>query len=90
MKKNKSSISNAETLNEIGEFWGKHDLADFSEQTKPVDFDVDIQSEAIYYPLDIKLSDYVCFVASKRGISAQTLLNLWIQEKFDENIQKSA
>ena len=84
MSRNRSSISKARSYKEIGEFWDAHDLADYWEQTQPVEFEVDIQSEVTYYPLDITLAAEVCSVAKRRGVSPETLLNLWVQEKLQE------
>lgn len=84
MSRNRSSISKARSYKEIGEFWDTHDLADYWEQTQPVEFEVDIQSEVTYYPLDITLAAEVCSVAKRRGVSPETLLNLWVQEKLQE------
>ena len=84
MRKSKSSISNAKSYKEIGEFWDIHDLSDFWDQTKRVKFEVDIESEITYYSLDKKLAEEVQVIAQKRGISADTLINLWVQEKVQE------
>jgi len=84
MNRNRSSISKARSYKEIGEFWDTHDLADYWEQTQPVEFEVDIQSEVTYYPLDVALSAQVRSIATQRGISPETLLNLWVQEKLQE------
>ena len=84
MKKNLSSISKAGSHEEMGEFWDSHDLTDFWEQTKPAHFDVNIQSEIFFYALDKTLSDRIQTLAKKRGVSADTLVNLWIQEKLHE------
>ncbi len=84
MKKTKNSISKAGSYREIGEFWDTHDLAEYWEQTKPVEFELDIQSEVTYYPLDKALSARIRFIAEQRGVSPETLLNLWVQEKLQE------
>jgi len=84
MNKNRSSISKAQSYEEIGEFWDTHDLADYWDQTEPVEFEVDIQSEVIYYAVDSELSAKIRAIAKQRGISADTLLNLWVQEKLQE------
>ncbi|HIE51061.1 MAG TPA: hypothetical protein EYP85_04820 [Armatimonadetes bacterium] len=86
MGENKSSISQAKSYVEIGEFWNAHDLADYWEQTGPVEFEVDIQSEARYYALDRNLSAKMSEIAQQRGISVETLLNLWVQEKLQEQM----
>jgi len=84
MSKSKSSLSKARSYKEIGEFWDTHDLADYWGRTKAARFDIDIQSEVTYYALDSKLSKRVRSIAKKRGVSADTLLNLWVQEKLRE------
>jgi hypothetical protein len=57
MGKNKTSISKASSYQEIGKFWDKHDLTEFWDKTKPVEFDVDIQSEEIYYSFEKENAD---------------------------------
>jgi CopG antitoxin of type II toxin-antitoxin system len=84
MGRNKSSISKAQSYKEIGEFWDNHDLTDYWEQTEPVEFEVDIQSEATYFPVETTLSAQLISIAEQRGVSPETLLNLWIQEKVRE------
>jgi len=86
MSKSKSSISKAQSYKEIGEFWDTHDLAEYWEQTQPVEFELDIQSEVTYYPLDATLSSKVRSIAKQRGVSPETLLNLWVQEKLQQEM----
>lgn len=80
MSNRKSSISHASPYQEIGEYWDTHDVADIWEQTKPVEFDVDLRSEEIYYRIAPELSTQVIRLAEMQGISAETLLNLWVQK----------
>ena len=82
MSESRSTISQARSYKEIGDFWDTHDLAEYWDQTEPVDFEVDIQSEVTYYALDKELSQMLSEVAEERGVSAGTLLNLWVQEKL--------
>jgi len=84
MKRSKSSISEARSYKEIGEFWDTHDLAKYWEQTQPIEFEIDIKSEITYYPLDKALSAKIRSIARKKGVSPGTLLNLWVQEKIQE------
>jgi hypothetical protein len=76
----RSSISHARSYREIGEFWDTYDLTEFWDQTEPAEFEVDIESEVTYYPVEISLATRLAEVAQRRGVSAETLLNLWIQE----------
>lgn len=84
MKRGKSSISKVKSYKEIGEFWDTHDLSDFWDQTKRVKFELGIESEITYYSLDKKLSEKVQSIAQERGVSPDTLINLWVQEKIRE------
>ncbi len=84
MDENKSSISQAQSYQAIGEFWDTHDVVDYWEATEPVEFEVDIQSEVRYCPLERTLVDQVNRIAWQRGVSVETLVNLWIQEKLAE------
>ena len=84
MARNKSSLSKAGSYQEIAEFWDTHDLAECWDKTKPVEFEVDIQSEATYYPVENALSEKVRSAARKRGVYPETLLNLWVKEKLEE------
>lgn len=84
MTENKSTISNAESYREIGEFWDENDLSDFWEQTKPAEFEVEIVSEKRYFPIEINLSVKISDIAATRGVSPETLLNLWLQERISE------
>ncbi len=84
MNKGRSSLSKARSYKEIGDFWDTHDLSDFWDKTKEAKFEVDIESEITYYALDKTLSERIQAIARERGISADTLINLWIQEKLQE------
>ena len=84
MSEGKSTISEARSYREIAEFWDTHDLSDYWDQTEPVEFEVDIQSEATYYAVERQLSQGLAKAADERGVSAETLLNIWVQEKLTE------
>jgi putative aminopeptidase FrvX len=81
----KTPISNADTYQDIGAFWDEHDATEFGEQAE-VEFDVHIEFQRRYYPLDNRLSSKVREIAEKRGISQETLINLWIQEKINQTL----
>ena len=80
MSKGKSSISKAQSYEEIGEFWDTHDLADYWDKTHPVEFEIDIQSEITYYPLENALSEKVRSIARQQGVPPEILLRFWIQK----------
>lgn len=84
MDSDKSSVSKGRSYEEIGEFWDTHDLADFWDQTEPVEVHLDVQSSRTYFAIERSLTARLREVAGKRGVSAETLLNLWLGEKLRE------
>ncbi|MFZ1701079.1 MAG: CopG family antitoxin [Pyrinomonadaceae bacterium] len=86
MSGNKSSISKADSYEKIGEFWDTHDVTEFWDQTKEVQFDVEIESQKTYYPVETSLSAKVTAIAKKHGVSTETLLNLWIERNVAEEL----
>ena len=78
------SISHGQSYQEIGEFWDNHDVSEVWEQTQPADCVVSGHAKTTYYPVESTLSQKLHAVAQQRGVSAQTLLNLWLQEKVTQ------
>ena len=84
MKKNRSSISKARSYAKIGEYWDDHDLSDVWGKTRKVKFEVVAEPEATYYPVERNLSEKIQSVAKKQGVSSDTLVNLWLEQKVKE------
>lgn len=84
----KTSISGASSYQEIGEYWDVHDAGELIEQAEPVEADVALHVERRYYPLDRQLSQRISRIAQGRGISTETLLNLWVQERLENEAQQ--
>lgn len=80
----KSSVSEARTYAEIGDFWDEHDLSDSWDATRPVRVDVELESEESLYAVEKGLSDTIRRAAKERGVSPHTLINLWLQEKVQK------
>jgi hypothetical protein len=80
MAENRSSISNAASPAEIGEYWDSHDLADHWEQTHEVEFEVSLESSVMYFAVEKSLAAKLRAAAKSHGVSPETLLNVWVQE----------
>lgn len=80
----KSSVSEALTYAEIGDFWDEHDLSDYWDATRPVRADIQLESEESLYAVEKGLSDTIRRAAKERGVSPHTLINLWLQEKVQK------
>lgn len=82
MNEDKSSISQGKSYQEIGEYWDDQDLGEVWEQTQSAEFVVSGQAKTTYYPIENTLSQKLHALAQQRGVSAETLVNLWLQEKL--------
>jgi len=80
-----SSISKADTLAKMGEFWDTHDFTDFDTDTPDVEFQV-----TCAVPLEVSLFTQVEQQARRRGVGVETLVNLWLQQKLAEQPQAVA
>ena len=74
-----------DTLEEIAEFWETHDLTDYESYLTPVEATVAMHPTHEYV---ISLSDSLNTLLQKRvqqeGVSLNTLVNLWVQEKLQQ------
>jgi hypothetical protein len=86
MKRTKSPISKASSHREMGEYWDTHDLSKVRGKTKKVKSDVKIETEATYCAIEKTLSEKVQSIAKKKGVSSDTLVNLWIQQKLQDQV----
>jgi hypothetical protein len=68
----------------MGKFWDKHDLSGYWSKTRKVKFDVVLEPEATYYPIEKGLSEKIQSEARKQGVSSDTLVNLWLEQKMKE------
>ena len=76
-----SSISKAQTLEEIADFWDTHSLADYWDQTQEVTFEVRAQRRR-RVTLDPDIYAEVEAQAQAKGILPETLINLWVAERL--------
>jgi hypothetical protein len=70
------------TLEEFSDFWDTHSTADYEEVMEPVEVEVDLASSKVYCPVAKDLLLQVRRQARAQGVSTETLINLWLQEKL--------
>ncbi len=80
-------IPQFETLEEIAEFWDTHSTADYDDLTREVKFEVSLHkhgAEAPSITLLPELGETLEALAKARGVSLETLVNVWLTEKVLE------
>jgi hypothetical protein len=75
-----SSISKADSLEKMGEFWDTHDFTEFDNPDAP---DVEFKITCAV-PIELDLFSLVEKYARRRGVKVETLVNLWLQQKIAE------
>ena len=77
-----TSISKAQSIEEIAEFWDTHSVADYWEETHEVDFEIRAARRQVTLAPEVyeKLKEQ----ARVRGILPETLVNLWLAERLQE------
>lgn len=62
-------------------FWDTHSTADYEDEMEDVDVEMDLQEEIYVVRLIPELADIIGRNAKARGVSTETLVNLWLAEK---------
>lgn len=76
------------SLREASEFWDAHSFLDYDD-IQEIDFEVDLKREVHYFAVEKKLAKQIHELARQRGVSAETLVNLWLESKLSESIHTS-
>jgi hypothetical protein len=81
---NVTSISEAKTIEEIADFWNSHSLADYWEKTREVSFQVRATRRR-RITIDPEVFAQIEALAHVRGVSPETLVNLWLAEQVRQS-----
>ena len=79
--KQSSSISKAQTLEEIGEYWDTHSLDDYWDKTRETQFEVRAKQRR-RITVEPEIYKEIETEARVRGVVPETLVNLWLAEKL--------
>lgn len=76
-----NTISDAQSIAEMAEFWDTHDATEYEDRTYEVDIEFNLNTRRHYVAIDPDVLARLREQATKRGISLESLANLWLQEK---------
>lgn len=68
------------TVEAAADFWVKHDLADYWEDTKEVKADVKVPPTPRYISLEKEIAKFIAKIARNQHVTPETLVNLWLKE----------
>ena len=70
------------TAEAAGRFWDSHDLANYWEQTESASVSFHLQRQAHLFAVEPRLARELHTVAAARGVSPETIANLWLRERL--------
>jgi hypothetical protein len=79
----RSAVSQGASYRDIGEFWDTHDATEHGSDDA-VEVDVQLASQRHYFAVDRDLCSRIRALATARGVSEETLLNLFLQERLEQ------
>ncbi len=78
-----TSISKARTLEETGDFWDTHSLADYWDQIHEVNFEIRAKRRH-RVTIEPSLNAQIEAQAHVRGVLPETLVNLWLVDRLQD------
>jgi hypothetical protein len=86
MSENKrSSVSYATSLEEVGAFWDTHDFTEHDTNQPDILFTV-----RRTIAIEAQLFEAIKQEAHSRGVTVETLVNVWLQQKMSDESTKRA
>lgn len=86
MQKSKKKIEpipdEFKNIMEASDFWDKHDITDYWDDTKEVKYRASLKKEPKYVALEESIAKKALAIAKEKHVSIETLVNLWLKEKL--------
>jgi len=76
-----------ESLEAAADFWDTHDLTDYLDEFREVK-DVKVELSRPRFRLEDEMAQKIGQIARQRGVSPETLVNLWLQQKLSEALKR--
>lgn len=71
------------TIEEIVAFWDTHNTASYEDQMEDVAFEMAVEEEKYIVRLLSELASVIGRKAKAKGVTIETLINLWLAEKAE-------
>lgn len=86
MKKNRKRAipKHFRTQEEAGEFWDTHDLGNYLDQIEEVAMSFHLKRRRHLLSIEPALARKLHAAAAARGVSPETIANLWLRERLAE------
>jgi CopG antitoxin of type II toxin-antitoxin system len=83
MAKNKAkSVPRLKSIDELVEFFDKHDMGDYWDRLPKAEFEVKIRTRKHLIAIDEKIIPSINQIAKSKRIPSAKLINKWLREKI--------
>jgi hypothetical protein len=90
MGKNKAKrLPRLKSLDELVEFFDKHDMGDYWDRLPKAEFEVNIKTRKNLVAIDEKMIPGINQIAKSKRVTSAKLINTWLREKLREKIATS-
>jgi len=79
------ALPQTDSIQELAEFWDKHDLTDFEDDLEEVTEPVFAPRNAIRVDLELAEAEAVRKIAEAKGVAEAELIRGWVREKIGAN-----
>ncbi len=86
MHNDKTPIFNADSYEAIGDFWDANDLGEHWDSTRSAQFEVLVEAQRNYVPVETNLTQQLRAAAQRNGVSVESLVNGWLQERLSQEV----
>jgi hypothetical protein len=77
------------SLDELVEFFDKHDMGDYWDRLPKAEFEVNIKTRKNLVAIDEKMIPGINQIAKSKRVTSAKLINTWLREKLREKIATS-
>ena len=85
MSKSKSrSLFSSMSVNELVEYFEKHDMGEYWEQMPEANFYIDIKRRTHLVAIEEEIISKLTEIANSQNVSTEALINSWLKEKITE------
>jgi CopG antitoxin of type II toxin-antitoxin system len=83
MAKNRAKpLPGVKSVDELVEFFDKHDMGEYWDRLPKVEFEVNIKTRKHLVVIDEKIIPRINQIAKSKKVSSATLINTWLREKI--------
>jgi hypothetical protein len=78
-------IPKMKSYEQVADFWDTHSLGDYWDETEPAEFEIDATARHRYsVALDPELLKRVRRLARTRGLTTESLVNLFVEQRLQQ------